>query len=150
MECPHCKEELTALTCASCGQLALPGAGFCPSCGEKLLPPAEEPLLLTCESCGHKALPGAAFCHLCGKELPGAEPAEQPTCPSCGHHAHDGDHYCAQCGGDLEDEPAGEMAEGEAFDPNKRVACSDGSCIGIIGPDGKCTECGKPYTGPAE
>ena len=26
-----------------------------------------------------------------------------------------------------------------------RVLCSDGNCIGIIGPDGCCKECGKPY-----
>lgn len=25
-----------------------------------------------------------------------------------------------------------------------RQLCSDGNCIGIIGPDGRCTECGKP------
>ena len=25
-----------------------------------------------------------------------------------------------------------------------RVLCSDGNCIGVIGPDGKCKECGKP------
>ena len=25
-----------------------------------------------------------------------------------------------------------------------RVLCSDGNCIGVIGPDGKCQECGKP------
>ena len=24
-----------------------------------------------------------------------------------------------------------------------RILCSDGSCIGIIGPDGRCKECGK-------
>jgi hypothetical protein len=29
-------------------------------------------------------------------------------------------------------------------DWDKRVLCSDESCIGIIGPDGKCKECGKP------
>ncbi|HQP41232.1 MAG TPA: hypothetical protein PK004_07255 [Smithella sp.] len=29
-------------------------------------------------------------------------------------------------------------------DWDKRVLCSDGSCIGVIGPDGKCKECGKP------
>ncbi len=29
-------------------------------------------------------------------------------------------------------------------DWDKRVLCSDGSCIGTIGPDGKCKECGKP------
>ncbi len=26
-----------------------------------------------------------------------------------------------------------------------RVLCRDGNCIGIIGPDGRCKECGKPY-----
>lgn len=26
----------------------------------------------------------------------------------------------------------------------KRVLCSDESCIGTIGPDGRCRECGKP------
>jgi hypothetical protein len=29
-----------------------------------------------------------------------------------------------------------------------RVLCSDGSCIGVIGADGRCKECGKPYEGP--
>jgi len=27
----------------------------------------------------------------------------------------------------------------------KRVLCSDGACIGVIGPDGKCKECGKTF-----
>ena len=26
-----------------------------------------------------------------------------------------------------------------------RILCSDGNCIGVIGLDGKCKECGKPY-----
>jgi len=36
-----------------------------------------------------------------------------------------------------------------AADPDwdKRVLCSDGNCIGVIGPDGRCKECGKPYEG---
>ncbi len=29
-------------------------------------------------------------------------------------------------------------------DWDQRVLCSDGACIGVIGPDGKCKECGKP------
>jgi hypothetical protein len=29
----------------------------------------------------------------------------------------------------------------------QRILCSDGNCIGIIGSDGRCNECGKPYTG---
>ncbi len=37
------------------------------------------------------------------------------------------------------------------FDANedweKRILCSDESCIGVIGSDGKCRECGKPYAG---
>jgi hypothetical protein len=32
----------------------------------------------------------------------------------------------------------------------KRVLCSDGNCIGVIGPDGRCKECGKPYDGPEQ
>ncbi len=29
----------------------------------------------------------------------------------------------------------------------KRTLCSDPACIGVIGPDGRCKECGKPYEG---
>ncbi|MEJ2638420.1 MAG: hypothetical protein P8010_02490 [Desulfosarcinaceae bacterium] len=33
----------------------------------------------------------------------------------------------------------------------ERTLCSDESCIGVIGPDGRCNECGKPYAGkPAD
>ncbi|MRR15724.1 MAG: hypothetical protein EG826_04620 [Deltaproteobacteria bacterium] len=31
-------------------------------------------------------------------------------------------------------------------DWQKRVLCIDESCIGVIGPDGKCKECGKPLS----
>ncbi|MBR9979509.1 MAG: hypothetical protein KFF50_00635 [Desulfatitalea sp.] len=27
----------------------------------------------------------------------------------------------------------------------QRTLCSDEGCIGVIGPDGRCKECGKPY-----
>jgi uncharacterized RDD family membrane protein YckC len=30
-------------------------------------------------------------------------------------------------------------------DFSSRVLCSDGTCIGVIGSDGKCKECGKPF-----
>ena len=26
-----------------------------------------------------------------------------------------------------------------------RTLCVDESCIGVLGPDGRCKECGKPY-----
>ena len=32
-------------------------------------------------------------------------------------------------------------------DWKNRVLCSDGNCIGVIGTDGRCKECGKPYEG---
>ncbi len=32
-----------------------------------------------------------------------------------------------------------------AFEWEQRQLCSDGNCIGVIGPDGFCKECGKPY-----
>lgn len=34
-------------------------------------------------------------------------------------------------------------------DWESRTLCSDGNCIGVIGSDGRCKECGKPYDGPA-
>ena len=34
--------------------------------------------------------------------------------------------------------------ETEADDWVSRQLCSDGNCIGVIGPDGRCKECGKP------
>ena len=30
-------------------------------------------------------------------------------------------------------------------DWENRILCSDGNCIGVIGPDGRCKECGKKY-----
>ena len=33
------------------------------------------------------------------------------------------------------------------IDWEQRVLCSDGNCIGVIGPDGSCKECGKKYEG---
>ena len=40
-----------------------------------------------------------------------------------------------------------ETASG-GIDWKNRVLCSDESCIGVIGPDGRCKECGKSYEGP--
>lgn len=115
----------------------------CPNCYQEL--PS-----LPCASCGQKALTGAAFCHNCGHQLP-APDGEEPkllTCRSCGHPAAAAAKFCAECGESLA-EPT-EQDEAADHDPGKRTACSDGSCIGIIGRDGKCTDCGKPYSGPAK
>jgi hypothetical protein len=44
---------------------------------------------------------------------------------------------------DLEDEDPVEVE----FDTDweSRTLCVDESCIGVVGPDGRCKECGKPY-----
>ena len=43
----------------------------------------------------------------------------------------------------------GEPASAPKFDDDweNRTLCSDESCIGVIGPDGRCKECGKAYKG---
>jgi hypothetical protein len=38
-------------------------------------------------------------------------------------------------------------ARNEDLEWENRVLCSDESCIGTIGPDGRCRECGLPYEG---
>lgn len=35
----------------------------------------------------------------------------------------------------------------EQDDWENRTLCSDENCIGVIGPDGRCKECGKRYQG---
>jgi len=70
------------------------------------------------------------------------------------------DGRCKECGKQYEGELTADhgkqsvkpAAAPEAVQPqsdsdddwDKRVLCSDGACIGVIGPDGKCKECGKP------
>lgn len=39
------------------------------------------------------------------------------------------------------------MTEGILEKTKERISCSDESCIGVIGLDGKCTECGRAYEG---
>ena len=44
-----------------------------------------------------------------------------------------------------EDYPETETEDGGDIDWENRILCSDEACIGVIGPDGRCKECGKPY-----
>ena len=81
------------------------------------------------------------------------------------------DGHCKECGKQYEDtlaeehfseneettamentveneEPTSADMPHEAAEPDdwqNRVLCSDGNCIGVIGPDGRCKECGKPF-----
>jgi hypothetical protein len=74
------------------------------------------------------------------------------------------DGRCKECGKPYKEPPAAEMDTAQIdsapqedlderpaprFDDDweNRTLCSDESCIGVIGPDGRCKECGKPYDG---
>lgn len=46
---------------------------------------------------------------------------------------------------DGEEHPFNEEESGDDLDWENRTLCSDESCIGVIGSDGRCKECGKPY-----
>lgn len=90
-------------------------------------------------------------CPHCGKSL------GEITCPACEGSLPEDSRYCCWCGQKVSvavEEGNGEVADagvaGEAegtIDFESRQLCSDGTCIGVIGADGRCKECGKPYTG---
>lgn len=111
----------------------------CPHCHKELMP------VLPCPACQRPALAGAGFCHHCGNQLPApeGEPPKLLTCDSCGRKALPDTSYCAQCGEPLAGQT--DYSDEAGLEPGERLACSDGLCIGIIGADGKCTECGKPH-----
>ena len=71
-------------------------------------------------------------------------------CKECGK-LYEGDMTAGHSKDDVqlvkpeEQKPVLSVAEEESDeDWDKRVLCSDESCIGVIGSDGKCKECGKP------
>jgi hypothetical protein len=70
-------------------------------------------------------------CKACGKVYEGDSPS--------GHGATNPQTLNA------EDQNAAPPEDADCDDDwDKRVLCSDGACIGVIGPNGKCKDCGKP------
>jgi hypothetical protein len=41
--------------------------------------------------------------------------------------------------------PAPATATSESFDPQRRRLCADGSCVGVVGADGRCRVCGLAH-----
>ena len=93
-------------------------------------------------------------CPHCGESL------SEVKCPACERSLPEDSQYCCWCrqkvSGAVEDaqaelvDAAVEGGDEDAFDFDSRKLCSDGTCIGVIGADGRCKECGKPYTGEPE
>ncbi len=92
-------------------------------------------------------------CPHCGEVL------GEVSCPACQRTVPEGSKYCCWCGeilaGGAEDHEDQDLIGTEEHDEgsidfSSRKLCSDGTCIGVIGSDGRCKECGKPYTGEPE
>lgn len=82
--------------------------------------------MLKCEACGHET--EGLTCAACSKE----NPPDAAFCCYCGSSLGPAQAYAAAGG------------EGDPYDLENRILCSDENCIGII-ENGVCTECGKPY-----
>ena len=82
-------------------------------------------------------------CNECGR--PGSQGDGQPPPEPADFHG-DTDQEDAPPGND-ETEPELSEAQGGPQDADweDRRLCSDGNCIGVIGPDGRCNECGRPH-----
>ena len=86
-------------------------------------------------------------CKECGKPYEGKLPTTltQPLSES------DAETFSSDDAADMKEDrpPVTPIAGGEKSRPGdnweNRTLCSDGNCIGVIGPDGNCKECGKPY-----
>ena len=95
-------------------------------------------------------------CKECGKPYEG-DPFEDT--PSDSSLAGAGSEDVEPAGATFEAEPDGsadDYEDDESSDEDEivldddwenRRLCSDPACIGVIGPDGRCKECGKPFEG---
>ena len=80
------------------------------------------------------------LCKECGKKYDGTIPSE--SVPEQEEDAQADQEDIST----VEEAPDTDMTF-DQDDWESRRLCSDGNCIGVIGPDGRCKECGKPYEG---
>lgn len=87
-------------------------------------------------------------CRECGRRYEGALPSgfkHQETDENAGLSSPTDDEALEADDDSAEAETEGDE-EGDADDEwARRILCRDESCIGVIGEDGCCKECGKPY-----
>jgi hypothetical protein len=93
-------------------------------------------------------------CKECGKPLEGELPAGESRNSEASASLPEADEPKEKSvANESAPEPADDAPDDTSYDDSdwgRRVLCSDGNCIGVIGPDGRCTECGKPYNASAE
>jgi hypothetical protein len=76
-------------------------------------------------------------CNVCGRPGPEGAPYRETPVSIVGEGSLEDDAIDEHLGD-------GASAESAAFDDDERELCGDDACIGLIGADGRCKECGKP------
>lgn len=87
-------------------------------------------------------------CKTCGMLYDGQQPlpaAGSGAADETGNSLPDDNPVSAEEDLSVDDPATGTDATDDTW--QNRTLCIDESCIGIIGPDGRCKECGKPYPG---
>jgi hypothetical protein len=87
-------------------------------------------------------------CKECGKKYEGTLP--ETVASDKESQSPMEDESRANAAYDSQPQPSADITseeETQSDDWANRQLCSDGNCIGVIGPDGRCTECGKPFKG---
>ncbi len=79
-------------------------------------------------------------CKECGRPAEGAAPQPAPA-PAVRERPE------APEPAPVAEEAASSADPASDDDWDRRRLCSDDSCIGVIGPDGRCKECGRPAEG---
>ena len=101
----------------------------------------EQRILCSDESCIGVIGPDGR-CKECGLPYPGPFDATQTETVPSDITEDDSDEEINEEDEDIEEHDAEALTDSEW---EQRTLCSDESCIGVIGPDGLCKECGKPY-----
>jgi hypothetical protein len=87
-------------------------------------------------------------CKTCGKPYEGdlPQPAADSETMAEGVETEPADQQLEKTNDSIDDEPSDDsQPKDDAWE--NRILCIDESCIGVVGPDGRCNECGKPYPG---
>jgi len=127
--------QIKALNCPNCGASIADTSKACSHCGSRVvLSDDRQKFVLVgkiCSKCGTDNKEQNRFCRSCGGKL-------FKICPNCLEEIELDDLHCPLCG-IVQTINAIDSKD----DWDSRVLCGDGRCIGVIGDDGRCKECGK-------